>query len=112
MFTAQMLQQMIRFYGHSLQGMMGEYLERNLQTFVELQKQFTNRGLGLGDGKSFTPEMWSQFLAGQSAAMQSMVGAYLEQSKNLFAQMQEQLAKQAGSLFPGMAGRSGAETER
>jgi polyhydroxyalkanoate synthesis repressor PhaR len=110
--TAQMLQQMIRFYGHSLQGMMGEYLERNLQTFVELQKQFTNRGLGLGDGKSFTPEMWSQFLAGQGAAMQGMVGAYLEQSKSLFAQMQEQLAKQAGSLFPGMAGRGSAETER
>ena len=112
MFTAQMLQQMIRFYGHSLQGMMGEYLERNLQTFVELQKQFTNRGLGLGDGKSFTPEMWSQFLAGQGAAMQGMVGAYLEQSKSLFAQMQEQLAKQAGSLFPVMAGRGSAETER
>ena len=112
MFTAQMLQQMIRFYGHSLQGMMGEYLERNLQTFVELQKQFTGGSLGLGEGKPFTPEMWSQFLAGQGVAMQGMVGAYLEQSKSLFAQMQEHLAKQAGSLFPGMAGRSGAEHDR
>jgi len=28
------------------------------------------------------------------------MGSYLEQSKNLFAQMQEQMSKQAGSLFP------------
>jgi polyhydroxyalkanoate synthesis repressor PhaR len=107
MFTAQMLKQMIRFYGHSMQGMMGEYLEKNLQTLVELQKRFANASLGLGDGGTFTPEAWSQFMAGQGAAMQGLVGAYLEQSKTLFAQMQEQLAQQAGSLFPGMASVGG-----
>jgi len=111
MFTSQMLMQMIRFYGHSMQGMMGEYLEKNLQTFVELQKRFAASGLGLGEGQGFSPELWSQFMAGQGAAMQGLVGAYLEQSKNLFAQMQEQLAKQAGSLFPGMAGIGGGERQ-
>ena len=34
--------------------------------------------------------------------MQGLVGSYVEQSKNLFAQMQEQM--QTGVLFPGMPG--------
>ena len=34
--------------------------------------------------------------------MQGLVGSYLEQSKSLFAQMQEQM--QSGVLFPGMQG--------
>jgi polyhydroxyalkanoate synthesis repressor PhaR len=104
MFSSQMLAQMIRFYGHSMQGMMGAYLEKNLQTFVELQKRFAPPGLALDDAKNFTPEMWAQFMTGQGSAMQGLMGAYLEQSKNLFTQMQEQMAKQAGTLFPGLPG--------
>jgi polyhydroxyalkanoate synthesis repressor PhaR len=104
MFSAQMLSQMIRFYGHSMQGMMGAYLEKNLQTFVELQKRFAPPGVGLNEGKAYTPEMWAQFMTGQGSAMQGLVGAYLDQSKSLFTQMQEQMAKQAGSLFQGIPG--------
>ena len=104
MFSAQMLSQMIRFYGHSMQGMMGAYLEKNLLTFVELQKQFAAPGAGLSEGKTYTPEMWAQFMTGQGSAMQGLVGAYLDQSKSLFTQMQDQMAKQAGSLFQGIPG--------
>ena len=50
---------------------------------------------------TFTPEMWTQFLSGQAPGMQGLMGTYLEQSKNLFTQMQEQMAKQAETLFPG-----------
>src|SRR5213075_3275104 len=32
MFSSEMLAQMIRFYGHAMQGVMGTYLERNLQS--------------------------------------------------------------------------------
>ena len=102
MFTTQMLAQVIRFYGHAMQGMMGSYLEKNLQTFVELQTRFAEQGGGLYDPKSFTPEMWSQFMTGQAPLMQGLMGNYLEQSKNLFVQMQEQM--QSGVLFPGMPG--------
>ena len=104
MFSSQMLAQMIRFYGHSMQGMMGAYLEKNLQTFVELQKRFAAPGMALNDPKAFTPEAWTQFVTGQGNAMQGMMNAYVEQSKNLFTQMQEQMAKQAGSLFQGIPG--------
>jgi len=96
MFSSEMLAHIIRFYGHSMQGMMGAYLEKNLQTFVELQKRFAEQST-----VAFTPEAWTQFVGGQGPLMQGLMGNYLEQSKNLFAQMQEQIAKQAGSLFPG-----------
>jgi polyhydroxyalkanoate synthesis repressor PhaR len=109
MFSSQMLAQMIRFYGHSMQGMMGAYLEKNLQTFVELQKRFAAPGMGLGEAKAFTPEAWTQFVTGQGNALQGMMNAYVEQSKNLFTQMQEQMAKQAGSLFQGIPGMPGSK---
>jgi polyhydroxyalkanoate synthesis repressor PhaR len=101
MFSSEMLAHIIRFYGHSMQGMMGAYLEKNLQTFVELQKRFSEQSKGLLEPAAFTPEIWTQFVSGQGPLMQGLMGNYLEQSKNLFAQMQEQMAKQAGSLFPG-----------
>ncbi|MFO1339496.1 MAG: polyhydroxyalkanoate synthesis repressor PhaR [Burkholderiaceae bacterium] len=101
MFTATMLAQIIRFYGHTMQGMMGSYLEKNLQTFVEMQSRLADQARGLYDPKAFTPEMWSQFMSGQAPMMQGLMGNYLEQSKNLFVQMQEQMQKQAGGLFPG-----------
>jgi polyhydroxyalkanoate synthesis repressor PhaR len=104
MFSTDLLANIIRFYGHALQGMMGSYLEKNLQTFVELQRRFAEQSKGIYDPKSFTPEMWTQFLNGQAPLAQGLMGSYLEQSKNLFTQMQEQMTKQAGSLFPGMPG--------
>lgn len=36
-FTTEVLAHIIRFYGDTLQGMMGNYLERSLQAFVEQQ---------------------------------------------------------------------------
>ncbi|MBN8726776.1 MAG: polyhydroxyalkanoate synthesis repressor PhaR [Xanthomonadales bacterium] len=40
MFTSRLLSQIIRFYGDSLQGFMGGYLERSLQIFLDQQQQF------------------------------------------------------------------------
>jgi polyhydroxyalkanoate synthesis repressor PhaR len=40
MLSTQLLSQIIRFYGDSLQGFMGNYLERSMQTFLEQQQQF------------------------------------------------------------------------
>ena len=103
MFSSQMLAQIIRFYGHAMQGMMGAYLEKNLQTFVELQSRLGDQARGMYDPKSFTPEMWAQFMSGQAPVMQGLMGNYLEQSKNLFVQMQDQMNKQGAGLFSGFA---------
>ena len=104
MFSSVMLSQLIRFYGHSMQGMMGAYLEKNLQTFVDLQSRFASQSKGLYDPKHFTPEMLTQFMSGQAPMMQNLMGSYLEQSTSLFTQMQEQLQKHSGAIFPAVPG--------
>ena len=39
-FSAEVLEQIIRFYGDSLQGMMTSYLEKSLKIFVDQQDQY------------------------------------------------------------------------
>ena len=104
MFSAPALAQIIRFYGHAMQGMMGSYLENNLKAFADVQARFAEQAKGLVDPKVVSPELWTQFLAGQAPVVQNMMGSYLEQSKQLFEQMQEQFTQQAETLFPGMPG--------
>ena len=107
-FSTQMLAQLIRFYGHAMQGMMGAYLEKNLQTFVELQTRLAQPSKGLYDPAAFTPEAWTSWLQGQSPhMMQNLMGQYLEQSGSLFAQMQDQLQRNSAGLFAGMPGFAG-----
>jgi polyhydroxyalkanoate synthesis repressor PhaR len=79
MFSTPMLAQIIRFYGHAMQGMMGDMLERNLLTFTELQ---------------------SQFVAGANPVFPNLMGNYMEQSRTMFEKLQEQLGA-AGTIFPG-----------
>ena len=98
MFSSQALAQIIRFYGHAMQGMMGSYIEQNLQTFTEMQARLAEQS------KALSPELWTQFLNGQAPAFQGVMGSYLEQSKTMLAQMQEQMAKQAEVLFPAIPG--------
>ena len=102
-FSKDMLSNIIRFYGHTMQGLMGSYLEKNLQSFIELQNRFTQQSAQLYEGKAFTPEMWTQLMNVQAPMMQGLMGNYVDQSKNLFMQMQEQMQKQAANLFGGLA---------
>jgi len=96
MFTTQALAQIIRFYGHAMQGVMGTMLEKNVQAFTELQAQFLSQSKGLYDPKQLSPELWTQFLSGQPAALQGLMGSYVEQSRALFEHMHK-----ASTLFPG-----------
>jgi polyhydroxyalkanoate synthesis repressor PhaR len=104
MFSAPALAQIIRFYGNAMQGVMSPYLEKNLQAFGELQARFAEQSKGLYDPQVMSPELWTQFITGQAPVVQGLMGNYLEQSRNLFVQMQEQIAQQAETLFPGMPG--------
>ena len=99
MFTAQTLSQIIRFYGHAMQGVMGSMLEQNMSAFTELQKQFIAQSSGLYDPKRLNPELWTQFLQGQPTALPGLMGSYVEHGRALLEKKQE-----AGNLFPGMAG--------
>jgi polyhydroxyalkanoate synthesis repressor PhaR len=77
MFSTDTLAQIIRLYGHAMQGAMGSWFEQNMKAVADMQ----GRMLG---GATATP-------------MPPLMGSYFEQSQKLFAQMQEQ----AGSIFPG-----------
>ena len=93
MFTEQALANIIRFYGNTMQGFLGPYLEKNVQTFMDLQSKMGEQAKGL------TPEAWANLLKLQSPVMQGMMGSYVEQSKNIFVQMQEQMQKQTEQLL-------------
>ncbi len=101
MFTAQMLSQIIRFYGNAMQGMMGQYLEKNIQAFIDIQSKMQEQSKVFYDGKGFGPEMWAQFIHGQAPMIQTMMGSYIDQSKNLFLQMQEKMQTQTRNMFGG-----------
>jgi polyhydroxyalkanoate synthesis repressor PhaR len=99
MFSSVALSQIIRYYGHAMQGMMGSYLEKNIQAFIDIQDKLSESSNGGVAGKAFSPEMWTQFMNVQGPMMQGMMGNYIEQSKNLFVQMQEQMQNQSKSIF-------------
>jgi polyhydroxyalkanoate synthesis repressor PhaR len=96
MFSTQALAQIIRFYGHTMQGLMGNYLENNIQSFIDLQSRLTENSV---------KNLHNPLI--QNPLMQNFLGGYMEQSRTLFTQMQEQMSKQAESLmgnlgnFPG-----------
>jgi len=93
MFTASVLSNIIRFYGQSMQGFMGGYLEKNMQTLQDMQDKLGEQSKGM------SPEMWSQFMSLQTPVLQGVINNNLEQSKNLFVQMQEQMQKQAEQML-------------
>jgi polyhydroxyalkanoate synthesis repressor PhaR len=99
MFSSGALSQIIRYYGHAMQGMMGSYLEKNIQAFIDIQNKLTENSKGLYEGKPFSPEMWTQFMSVQGPMMQGMMSNYIEQSKSLFIQMQEQMQNQTKNMF-------------
>lgn len=46
MFTTHALAQIIRFYGHTMQGLMGGYLEKNMQALMEMQAPLVQGTMG------------------------------------------------------------------
>jgi len=92
MFTASVLESLIRFYGHAMQGFLGGYLEKNIQSLMDVQTRLAEQSKGL------TPEMWKQFSALQSPVIQAMMGGSLDQSKAMLEQMQKQADQMLGAF--------------
>lgn len=79
------LENIIRFYGHSMQSFMVSYLEKNVQGFMDMQRKISETGTGKN------PEFWVQFMEAQPPLMQSMMKSYVEQSQSVLVQLQEQM---------------------
>ena len=102
MFTSDLLSHMIRFYGNAMQGMMGKYLESNIKAFTEMQAKLQDQARSIyGENSPVGQDLWAQFLSFQGPALQSMMGAYVDQSKKMFEQMQSQLESQTRNMFTG-----------
>ncbi|TDK24950.1 polyhydroxyalkanoate synthesis repressor PhaR [Luteimonas aestuarii] len=68
--STQVLSQIIRFYGDSMQGFMGNYLERSMQIFMDQQAQFRQQMGGMLGQTPWTMmnqlternmDMWKEF---------------------------------------------------
>ncbi len=102
MFSCDMLTNIIRFYGNTMQGMMGNYLDKNIQTFIEIQKRLQEQSQTIyGTSAPTAPNAtaWADFLKMQGPTMQGLMGNYLEQSANAFVEMQRQMQNQTRNLF-------------
>ncbi len=102
MFSCDMLTNVIRFYGNTMQGMMGNYLDKNIQTFIDIQKRLQEQSQAIcGSSAPTAPNAtaWADFLKMQGPTMQGLMGNYLEQSANAFVEMQRQMQNQTRNLF-------------
>jgi polyhydroxyalkanoate synthesis repressor PhaR len=100
LFSSTVLSQIIRSYGNAMQGMLGSYLEKNMQAFAEIQNNLTTQSQTVAD-QAVSNEAWQQLLSMQAPLMQGMMGNYIEQSKNMFLKMQDQMNEQTSSMFNG-----------
>ena len=88
MFSEAVLSNIIRFYGHAMQGHMGTYLESHVQSFMDWQSK-------LGESSpALSPEVWAQFMQWQTPLIQHMLSGLSQPSHSVMAQMQEQMQKQ------------------
>ena len=60
MFTAPVLFNIIRFYGHTMQGMMGGYLEKNMQALMDLQAPLLKSTAGANPFQLMQEQMQKQ----------------------------------------------------
>src|SRR5260221_8580966 len=100
MFSTDMLANIIRYYGHAMQGLMGSYLERSIVTFHEAQKRFQEQTKSLyGELPRVPAEAWTQLM--QPGQIPNVMGGYLEKGAKAVIDMQEVLRSQALKLFSG-----------
>ena len=94
MFSSDALTQMIRFYGNAMQGLMGNFLDKNMQLFLEMQSKVNEQTQSVmkGEMPPFTNAgLWGDFMKFQGPSLQKMMGDYLESGAGMFMQMQQQM---------------------
>ena len=78
LLSTQLLSHIIRFYGDSMQGFMGTYLEKSMQVFLDQQQQFRSQMGGLLGQTPWTLmnqlternlQMWKDFQQNLSGTM-------------------------------------------
>ena len=84
MFTEAMLANIIRFYGHTMQGHMGSFIEKNVQMFTDFQSKMAEQG---------GADAWAKMLQMPNPLMPT---GYTEQMQKMQEQMQKQTEQMLG----------------
>jgi polyhydroxyalkanoate synthesis repressor PhaR len=98
MFSTDMLANIIRYYGHTMQGLMGSYLERSIHAFHEAQKRFQAQAETLYGELPKVP-----------TEVPNLMGGYLEKGAKAVVDMQDELRNQALKLFSGFPYSAGGD---
>ena len=103
LFTYDVLTQLIRFYGNAMQGLMGGYLEKNLELFSQMQNKLQDQTRQMMGDNPLTQgsNLWAEYMKFQGPAVQNMMTNYLEQSTNMFVEMQSQMQERTKQIFTG-----------
>lgn len=79
MFSEAMLANIIRFYGHAMQGYMGSYIEKNVQMFSDFQSKLAEQ--------TGNPDAWAKMMQMPQAMLPA---GYVEQLQKMQEQMRQQ----------------------
>ena len=90
MFSEALLANLIRFYGHAMQGYMGPFLEQQLQALADWQARLGEQA------KPLTPEAWGQLMQQWPS---QFLGEWLKPSTQVMGQMQEQMQKNTEQML-------------
>lgn len=92
-----MLAHIIRFQGHALQSHLGQFMEQQMQAFVDWQSHLGEQA------KTLSPELWARFMQAQASLLPQLWGGFMQTGPQGLAQnlgqAQEQMQKQWLSLW-------------
>lgn len=88
LFSESVLANLIRFYGHTMQGFMGAYMEKNISAMAEMQAQMQSQWAE--QARHISPDFWAQF----QPMTANMMESYTEQSRQNLLKVQEQMQQQ------------------
>jgi polyhydroxyalkanoate synthesis repressor PhaR len=101
MFSYEVLTQFIRFYGQAMQGMMGPFLEKNLQLFGQMQQKLQEQTRACTATRRCSIPPCGGVHEAAGPAMQNVMSSYMEQSTGMFLEMQNRMQEQTKQLFSG-----------
>ena len=85
MFSEAALANIIRFYGHAMQGHMGSYIEKNLQMFTDFQTKLAEQ--------TGNADAWAKMMHMPQAMLPA---GYAEQMQKMQEQMRQQTEQMMG----------------
>ena len=85
MFSEAALANIIRFYGHAMQGHMGSYIEKNLQMFTDFQTKLAEQ--------TGNTDAWAKMMQMPQAMLPA---GYAEQIQKMQEQMRQQTEQRMG----------------